>query len=439
MAEEVDPAARSDSNQDVTEKGASKVDALRHRGFRLLWSGQTASVLGNQMLPVALAILVLRRGMGATGLGLVLGVQALAMGAGTLICGAIGDRWPRTRIMIGSDIVRACAVVVIAVDPVHLPVAMLYVLVVLLGIGEGMFQPAFNAVIPRLVPESLLLPANVLNGLSVQVAMLAGPALSGAIIALGSTSLVFWIDAATFAASLGTLARIKEPHVVAAETATGARNKVFRQIAEDFTEGIRAVRSRPWIMAVILLATVIMTLVVAPAYVLLPVIARARLGGAPAYGVVMAALGLGSIVGSLVVGRIRSRHPGVVALVGLFTVAGSVTALATLPLVGVIAFWALAGVGVTIFQVIWITALQKDVPGNVMTRVMALDLLGSQAGMPIGYAITGPIAAALGDKTVLIAGAVLVLVTVPLPLLARGGAVFSTPAALSPAPAGSAS
>lgn len=179
--------------------------------------------------------------------------------------------------------------------------------------------------------------------------------------------------------------------------------------------------------AVILLATVIMTLVTAPAYVILPFEAHQHLGGSAAYGAVMAAVGLGAIIGSLVAAKLRLRRTGVVALAGLFMMGPAFAALATLPLGGVIVFWVLAGIGVAIFNVLWMTALQQDVPDHLLGRVISLDMLGSMALMPIGYAITGPLVAALGARTVLLTGAVLVAVTVPLPLLVPGGSRFATP------------
>jgi MFS family permease len=419
-------------SSEATETGW--LAALRHHDFRLLWSGQAASVIGNQMFPIALAVLALQRGMGEAGLGLVLATQGAALGIGTLLGGSVGDRWRRTRVMIASDALRLAGVLALAAASRVIPTGVLLMVVAVTGFGEGLFQPAYNAVIPRLVPESLLLPANSLGGLSVQTGFLVGPALGGVLAAFGSPSLVFWIDAVTFAASFGTLLAITEPAPAAldapsttlAAEPSRALGAVRRAVA-DFTEGVRAVRERPWMGAVILLSTVIMTLVTAPAYVILPFEAHRHLGGSAAYGAVMAAVGLGAIVGSLVAGKLRIRRTGVVALAGLAMMGPAFAALATLPLAGVIAFWVLAGIGVAIFNVLWMTALQQDVPDHLLGRVISLDMLGSMALMPIGYAITGPLVAALGANTVLLTGAVLVVVTVPLPLLVRGGSRFATP------------
>lgn len=417
---------------------ASWLDALRNREFRLLWSGQAVSTIGNQMYPIALAVLVIQRGMGAGGLGLILATQGVAIGIGTLLSGSVGDRWRRTTVMIGSDVLRFAGVLPLAVVGRAIPVGALLAVVFVTGCGEGLFQPAYNAVVPRLVPESLLLPANSLNGLSVQTAVLVGPALAGVLASFTSVTVVFWIDIATFAASFGTLVLVRELGLAVAETqpavaeidagGPGQARGALRRAVADFAEGVRTVRERSWIGAVILLATLIMTLTTAPAYVLLPIEAHLRLGGPAAFGAATAAVGLGAIVGSLAAGKIRTARPGIVALTGLFLLSTSWAALATLPLAGVIVFWALGGMGVAVFNVLWMTALQRDVPDHLLGRVISLDMLGSMALMPVGFAITGPLVAALGVRTVLLAGAALILITAPLPLLVPGGAEFATPA-----------
>src|SRR5580704_5133595 len=123
---------------------ASFRTALRDRNFALMWSGQSLSAVGNQMFPVALAILVLRGGGGAGRLGLILAIQTVALVVGTFAAAAFGDRWRRTRVMIATDIVRAAAVVVIAVGGTHQRLAVLETMVALVGFGEGIFQPVFS-------------------------------------------------------------------------------------------------------------------------------------------------------------------------------------------------------------------------------------------------------------------------------------------------------
>jgi MFS family permease len=402
---------------------------LRHREFRLLWNGQLLSAIGSEMLPLALAVLLLERGSGAVGLGLLLAVLAASTVLGTVAAAAVGDRWRRADVMIGADAVRFVVVTVLAAAGTGGPDWLVAAMVVLAGFGEGLFRPAFGAIVPRLLPESLLQQGNALTTLSLQVAAFASPAAAGVLVAATSPVVALWVDAASFVFSLATLALLRggEERPAVRPRLPGMRH-ALAGVRADFVEGVHAVTGRPWIAASIGMATVVMTLSVAPAFVLLPVIARDELGGPSGYGLVLAGLGIGSLAGSLVGSRIRPRKPGVAATLGVLTIMGSVSALALLPLPGVVAAWAVAGVGVTIFQILWATALQRDVPDEVLGRVMALDWLGTSSLMPLGYALAGPVSLAVGSTPVLLAGALIVLLIGPLPLLVPGGTTFSSPA-----------
>lgn len=397
---------------------------LVNRDFSLLWSGQLLSSVGNQMFPVILALAVLQRNAGPAGLGLVLAVQAGGFACGTAASATFGDRYRRVAQMMAADTVRAIGVAVLAGAIFSLSFAVLLAVVALIGVAEGSFLPAYIAVVPRLVDDEELQNANALNALSTNIAMVAGPALGGALAGYVGVRSALWIDLASFGFSLATLLPISERHRAGptGKVATVAK----RSGRSDFLEALHAVGGRPWLSVSILTATILMTLVVAPAYVAAPVVARARLGGAAAYGAIFAALGVGSIIGSLIGGRLRLQRVGLVAAGGLLTIAGAAASLAALPLVAVLLLWGIAGIGVTVFQVVWATAVQRDVPDRLLGRVMALDQLGSQGLMPIGYGLAGFVLAAYGARVLLFSGAALVFVVVPLPLIARGGLYLSS-------------
>nr|AKA59422.1 integral membrane efflux protein [uncultured bacterium AB_1383] len=339
----------------------------------------------------------------------------------------MGDRWRRTRVMIFADLLRAAAVAGLAFAPLREPLWALLVLVALFGIGEGIFQPTFGAVVPRVLPAHLLQPGNGLNAFSQQLATVVGPGVAGVLVATLGVDAVLWLNAGTFLFSFATLVPIREAALAAsgAERVPGIRG-ALRQVGGDLREGVAAVLGRPWLAATLGVITAVMVLVTAPSLVVLPVEARERLGGAEAYGWTLAAMGVGALAGSLAGGRIRARRVGVVAIAGALTIAGSVAGLALLPLPGVLAAWAVGGAGVTLFNVLWATAMQRDVPEHLLARVMALNWFGIQGLMPLGYALAGPAVAAFGSRAVLLAGAVLALVVTPLPLLVRGGATFSS-------------
>lgn len=401
--------------------------ALRTREFALLWSGQSLSSVGDQVFPLALAILVLHHGGGATALGVILATMTVATVIGFIAAAALGDRWRRTRIMMTADALRTLATAGIAISGTRGDLVPLGVFVALMGFGRGIFQPVFSAAIPRLLPKDLLQPANGLNSLSMYLAMVMGPGLAGALTAVWGPGSAIWLDCATFVVSAASLAAIREPALEAgtAPRASGLSAAVSKTRA-DLREGFRAMLGRRWLAATTAMATVIMLLVSAPSLVLLPVVATTRLGGVHAYSFILIASGVGAAIGALVVTRIRPRRPGLVALTAASTIGISELGLAFFHLPGVAATWCLSGAGNTVFNVLLVTAIQKDVPHTVMARVMALDWLGSMALMPIGYALTGSVLHLVGARSMLVAGAIIVFVLAPLPLLAPGGTTFSS-------------
>ncbi|MBC6459402.1 MFS transporter [Actinomadura sp. HBU206391] len=422
-------ADRTSDDLATVEKAGSKPGmsaALAHRDFALLWSGQALSAIGNRMFPIILALVVLDRHAGAAGLGLVLAVQGISVLVGTVAATSVGDRWRRSRVMMSTDAVRVVGVAVMAAGPTTLPGPVFIVSIVAIGVAEGMFQPAYRAVLPRVLPKTHLQAGNALTSLSQYVAIIIGPSLAGVIIATHGAGPALWIDVATFTASLVTLTLTRE-HPRARPVGSPEAG-LLRRGARDFTEGVRAIRERRWLLASICMSTVVMGFVMAPAFVAAPIEAGQRLGGPQAYGAAFTALGVGSILGAVFGSRIRTHRPGVVATLGVTTISGAMLSLAFLPLAGVLLCWAVTGVGLTIFEILWMTAVQHDVPDHLLGRVLALDWLGSDGLTPLGFALAGVTVSALGTRNVLLAGAILVLVTAPLPLLVRGGTSFSSAA-----------
>jgi MFS family permease len=399
------------------------LEPLRHRNFGLLWCGQSLSAVGNQTFPPSLALSVLDLGGTVSSVGLVLAVLAFASALGALIAAAVGDRWPRTRVMIAADAIRVVAVAGIAcARAFHWGVETICALVVFMGIGEGLFMPAYAAVTPKLLPENSVQAGNSLNWFSMHLAMIIGPGLAGLLAILSGTQFALAINSGTFAVSLLTLAFIREPLTEGSPSSAGLG--AVRRIFQDFSDGIAAVVGRPWIRTSLITVVVVMVFVSTPSLVLLPVVARERLGGSGAYGLVLTAMGTGALCGALIGGHLRPTRSGLVAACCVGTVALAVSALALLPLPGVAVAWAIAGAGVTIFNVLWLTAIQQDVPPNLQVRVIALQSLAVTGLVPLGYGFAGPLAAVVGARALLLAGAFIVLLVAPLPLLVRGGTRF---------------
>ncbi|HVF06499.1 MAG TPA: MFS transporter [Frankiaceae bacterium] len=403
-------------------RGAS---VLRLRDFRWLWIGQTVSSIGDQIFPIAVALKVVHAGGSAGDLGVVLLGRTVAMVLFVLVGGVYADRISRTRVMIGADVLRAVAVGGLALVPGDVPVSVLALLTFVVGGGEAFFRPAYGAIVPSVVPKEMFEQANAFTSVSLRTAAILGPALGGFLVAVAGTGWALTVDAATFGISMLTLLRIAEPPpATRLEPTTPLR---------DALEGVAAVRARPWVGAVLVMATLHLMLAIAPMMVLMPFIARERLGGDDAYGLLLVVFAVGGLAGTPIGGKLSPRLPGQWGLLGLLPHAGLLLSLAYSDSLLVNAAWSFAaGVGLEPFAIWWSSALQRDVPPALLARVISLDWLASLGLMPLGLAFAGPAAEAFGREPVLVAGAVALVVSTLAVLPVRGVREFATPTAPSP-------
>jgi len=384
--------------------------------------------VGDQLFPVAVAALVVGRGGSAGDLGFILAARFAALVLFALLGGAWSDRLPRVRVLQAADVLRlvavsGLAVVAVAGEP---GVAVLAMLVFVVGAGEAFSRPAYGALLPAVLPDAALPAANAMSGVSLHVASIAGPGVAGALLLVVSPSVVFALDAVTFAISFATLLRVAEPAAVRV-----ARRRLRREVAEGFG----AVRARPWLGAVLAMTAVQMVVVVAPVTVLLPVVLRDDVLADPAdasaaYGLVLALGAVGGLVGALAAGRWQPARPGTVALLlACGFAAAPLSLLVGAPVPGIALAWFVAMAGLGPFNVWWETALQRAVPRELLARVVSVDWMCSLALLPLGLALTGPLVALVGRGPLLVTGAVVLVATALLALQVRGVPGLALPVA----------
>src|SRR6266511_1328579 len=389
----------------------SQFGALRVRPFRLLWIGQTTSALGDALVPVALAFAVLDLTHSASDLGVVLAAQLVPSVTLALAGGVVADRLPRQMVMLGSDIVRGGAQAALAVLLLT-GAARLWQLVLLAavyGAGQAFFQPASTGLVPATVPPERLQQANALLGLSRSGNVIIGPAAAGALIGVFSPGVVFAVDAGTFAVSVASLAMLRLPLPPVVQRTS---------FLVDLSGGWRELRSRTWLWVMIVWASTFMFFVAAPMQVLGPLIAKQSLGGAPAWGTIAAAGGIGSVVGGIVALRWHPARPMLAASSAVLLTALPAALLAITGPVALIAGGRLlAGVSLGFFGAVWMTTLQQQVAPEAISRVSAYDWMGSQVFLPLGLLAVGPVQTAIGVSTTM--------------WISAGWAVLSTALALS--------
>ena len=386
-------------------RGVRSLAPLRHRDFRLLWTGMSISLLGDGAFFVAMAWQVYSLSNTPTALAMV----GIAMTVPTIVLllvgGVASDRFDRRRVLLAADATRAVAVGAMAILSITgaLELWHMIVLVAVYGAGQAFFAPAFDAIVPDVLPADQLTAANALDQVVRPITLrLMGPALGGVLIDVVGTGGAFALDAASFVVSAGAVfAMTPRPRRVAEHHSS---------VSSELVEGFRYVRRHVWLWGTFVVAAVAYLLFLGPTEVLLPFVVKNDLGGSGTdLGLVLGAGGIGSIGCAIAMGQRREPRREITFMYIAWT-------LATLAVAGygiATAVWQLMLVSLvfngleTIGTIVWATAKQRHVPTNLLGRVSSLDWLISIGLMPLSFALTGPVAGVIGVQTTLVCAGLL--------------------------------
>jgi hypothetical protein len=381
------------------------VAVLRERRFRLLFAGRAISDFGDKLVPVALAFAVLGLEHSASALGLVFAARMIPMVVLLLVGGVWADRLPRHFVMVVADVVRAVTQALAAALLItgRAEVWHLMVLMAVYGAAQAFFDPASTGLVPQTVSRPRLQQANGLLQLSRSTSSVIGPAVAGVLVATVGPGWAFAADSATFVISAAFLAVLRIEREARA---------VHTRFLADLVEGWREFASRTWVWASVTYFAFFHLLVLAPFWVLTPIVAKDELGGAGAYATILAAMGIGSILGGIVALRVEPPRPLAAAFAMVLLEVPLYLAVAGAAPVALIAAFAFVGAtGLNFASTLWLTVLQANVPERALSRVSSYDWLGSLVFLPVGYLLAGPVAAVVGTAETLVFAAVWTLVS----------------------------
>ncbi|MGW1249822.1 MFS transporter [Streptomyces sp. NPDC002535] len=407
--------------------------------FLRLWAGTTASGLATWALPFVLGLAVLHRDLGAAGLGLVLAARTAGFLAAVTVGGVLADRHSRRAVVLWSALAAAAAAPLLAAG-LGRSLVLMTLAAALAGAGQGACRPAFQALTAETVEPARRQQANAAMTMAVRGSTLAGPTLTALLAAfLDVRTLLLGIGALWLVAALApgkggavTTAAEASPSTDAAAsqaasgTAAAAPEKASGSAALDtasgsaaaadavavpsprtgfraeFLDGIREARRHPWFLAGLAALVAVIALGYSATSVALPLISRDRYGTEWVLAAAMTAYTVGALVGALVIARLRPRSQGWAAFAGLgaYGVAPLSLMLPVHPAV-VVAAYAVAGVGIELFNVPWFTATQREVAPDKLARVSSLDFLVSYGLAPVGLALIAPAIGHFGVTPVL--------------------------------------
>ena len=369
---------------------------LRDGNFTRYLIGSSVSTLGSGMSTVALAFAVLDMG-GVTDLGIVLLAREVPLIVFVLLGGVFADRIRRRTILVSTDVVKALTQGLTAVLFFSGSADLLTVVVLQVAFGTaGAFSsPATTGLVREVASDATLQEANALLQLSRSILNIVGPAVGALIVAAGSPALALAIDAASFVVSAALTFSLRLPGVV---RMTGA------SILAELRGGWREFVGRPWAVAMVVSFGLFQLTYFPALNVLGPSVAQTQLGGPATWGLILAIESVGAVVGGVISLHLKVVRPLVACQLFVIPSGLLLIGLAVPLAVGMLLVLSAAvGFGFAAGNTFWQTALQQNVPEHALSRISSFDWLGSVAFNPLGYALIGPLATAIGTSQALVA------------------------------------
>ncbi len=387
-------------------KGSNRV-VLRDRYFRRLVASRLISNIGNGMAPIALAFGVLALpGATPTSLSIVLAATAIPAVLLLPIGGVVADRVGKPRMISSTDMVLSGVVMITAVLLItgNATVVNLAILGAITGALNAMWWPAYPGLVPDVVEEQHLQPANALMGVASNGGLIVGSAIGGILVTFVGSGWAIAVDSLTFLAAGLLVFSIR--HLSRPNESSGS-------MLADLAHGWRVFISYKWVVAIVASFSFIVMVWRGAEEVLGPVTAREYYGGPAGWAVVVSAQAFGLLAGALIATRLRPRRPLVLGMIAMLALPLFLVLLAfAAPLWAVAASSFLLGACIEVFGILWFTALQTHVPSEAISRVSAYDALGSMMFGPIGLALAGPLLAIMSLEQAFLLGAAVALAAV---------------------------
>jgi MFS family permease len=399
---------------DVEETGASRLEVrapsawspLSQTLFRSLWLAAVASNIGTWMHNVGADWLMTSLAPSPLMVGLMQTAENAPLFLLALPAGALADIVDRRRLLLYTQawmLVSAVALGLLTLFGLTTPLVLL-LLIFSLGLGSALNAPAWQAIVPELVPRPELPAAVSLNSVAFNIARAVGPALGGFVVAAVGSWAVFMLNSLSFIGVLFVLYRWRREPVESISPT--------ERVVGAMRAGLRYVRHDPGLRAVLVRTGVFVSFASA-LWAMMPLVARQQLGlGAFSYGVLLGGLGAGAILAAFVLPALRRR-----VSVNALTVCGTLVFAATTAALATVRIFSLLCVAMIFGGVAWMALMssfnvsaQALVPAWVRARALAIYLLVFFGGMALGSAFWGTVATHVGvSDALLCASAALVL------------------------------
>ena len=393
---------------------ARRFPVLRRRDFLLLLADRFIAPGAMAFSIVGVSFAVLDAGGTPADLSYVVAAQLVPCLVFCLLGVVIADRIAPQRVVAASNLLVALGegtfgILVLTGRP---QLWQMMLLEVVTGSGIAMFYPASQALLPGLVPAEELQQASALSRLAMNMAMMSGAAVAGVVVAAVGPGWALTICGAGVTATVPMLLSIK----AGMARPPSAASSVLRDLRVGWSE----FRSHTWLWVIVAQYCLVMMAWFGGFEVLGPVVAKAHLGGAAAWGAIMAAQSVGLVAGGLL-SLWRSPRRPMLAVAGIgIVLALTPLALAMLwPLLLVCLVAFVVGTATEYMMVVWTVAMARNIRPDALARVSGYDGLGSMMATPLGALIAGPAATHFGVRRTQYAAAALIAAVSVVALIPR--------------------
>ncbi|GLH99774.1 MFS transporter [Phytohabitans aurantiacus] len=385
-------------------KGARLLGPLADRDFALLWSARALSLIGDYTFRIALITYIISATGSAAGLAVATTVLLVPALVFYVAGGVAGDRVrSRRQIMVGADLLCALATAAMALSAPSGKVWVVVALAVLIGVGEGFFQPAAFAFVADIVPAEGRMAANSANSLARQIALVVGPVIGGSVAAFWSPAAAFAVNAVSFLLSGALVLAIRRDTATRATAPAGDARPSgarWRTVLADAATGVRYIAGRRALLLVFVVGSVANAVFVGNLDVAIPfVFSPDGVEQAARLGIFVTLEGVGAIAGAVLLARLvaSGRSPNL-----MLVLAWMAASIAVVGFIGrhpsaytaAIAY----GVGLHFFNSLFMTTLHNTVPERLMSRVGSLTFLCFNGLMPLGTLLIGLLVVLLGAR-----------------------------------------
>jgi hypothetical protein len=403
--------------------------------FRLLWLGQSFSLLGDGFSYIAFSWITLSLTRSTLTLGYVLALQAVPRALLTLVGGSLSDKWSTRRLMMFSSWARAVVMTAVAVVGLSnaLSIPMLFVAAAAFGAVDAFFQPARSSILPAVVEKDMLPPANALLGVGSRISAVLGPAVGGVVVAVSNANYAFLVDGVCFALCGLCVSRVAllpgsgtaDAGVPDAPASAATSGPAAAPPKDTLLSRIRAGLTHAWadprIRTMLAVDTAVTFCYAGPFTVGFADLAKFQLqGGSTTLGLLNGGLAGGAMLGGLVGGMLSGRpRVGllVAALAGWLAVGMTLLGVVHNVVAAVVTVLAM-GFAIGFQGVFGLSWIQRNIHGQVLSRVISVDMVLGYAAAPVSLVLAGGLAQARTE--LMFAGTAVILAVTALGVLSSG-------------------